>query len=173
MSAGEHGVRTSDQNKRAQVAYHMAYFVLPPRAHNDIKELRADFDNGLDLAALSYYRQAAKSHGLAPHPDELLALRAHTADVGQCDVIVIEYPRFPAVDLLTEPVIGSHVLAPYFSAVLENRMSTEVQYFVLGQSLDAGTTLRSVSPELNANLGRGCKPQLAAFLKLLRRYSHE
>ena len=173
MNAGEHGVRTADQNKRAQVAYHMAYFVLPPRAHNDIKELRADFDHGPDLAALSYYRQAAKSHGFAPHPDDMRALRAHTGDIGECDLIVIEYPRFPAVDLLAESSGGSYVHAPYFSAILENRMSSKVQYFVLGQSLDAGTTLRSVSLELNANLGRGCAPELAAFLKLLRRYARE
>jgi hypothetical protein len=63
---------------------------------------------------------------------------------------------------------GSHVLAPYFSAVIEDRNTREAQCFVLGQSPDALTTLRLVTPTMNANLGRGCEPELEAFLELHR-----
>ena len=166
-------MRTADENNRAQVAYDMAYFVLPPRAHNDIKELRADFEDSPDLGALSYYAQAAKARGVVPDAEDVRALRGHTGELDDCDLIVVEYPRFPAVDLLARlsdgaPLDGSYVLAPYFSAVVIDRGSDEVRCFVLGQSPDARTTLRLVSPEMNANLGDGCEPEMDAFLKLLQ-----
>ena len=168
-------MRTSDENKRAQIAYDVAYFVLPRRAYADIEELKSEFDDSPDLAAITYFSSAAKARGVAPLADDLRALRTHTGKLdARQDFIVIEYPRFPAVNLLEScngglpPHANTYVLAPYFSAIVEDRATREVQYFVLGQSADARTTLRLVSPAMNANLGPGCEPELNAFLELLR-----
>ena len=60
------------------------------------------------------------------------------------------------------------VLAPYFSAMLVENEGGQVRYFILGQSPDGHTTLRGVTLNMNANLGRGCEPELKAFLDLLQ-----
>lgn len=172
-------MRTREQNVGARIAYDTAYFVLPRRVHADIEEVQSEFEESPDVAAQYYFLHAAKSRAVVPNPDDVRAVRAHTGCLDRQDFIVIEYPRYPAVDLLAElpagvPSFGiSHVLAPYFSAVVVDRLSHEVRYFVLGQSPDADTTLRMVSPEMNANLGRGCAPELAEFLKLLRQRTAE
>ena len=169
-------MRTAEQNRGAQVAYAMAYFVLPLRAHNELTELRSEFEESPDVAALHYFCKAAKGRGVVPRAEDAKAIRAHTGWLAsETEYIVIEYPRYPAVDLLAAlpdevPSIGpGHVLAPYFSAVVIDRGSRTAKCFVLGQSPDAGTTLRLVSPEMNANLGPGCEPELEAFMKLLRK----
>jgi hypothetical protein len=167
-------MRTREQNAGAQIAYDMAYFALPRRAHADPEELRADFEDSPDLVALDYFRQAAKNRVAQPDEQDLRALRGHIVQLDtERDCLVIEYPKFPAVDLLTtpdalSPDAGPYVLAPYFSAVVIDRDTREVRYFVLGQSPDARTTLREVSPQMNTNLGPGCKPELVALLELLR-----
>ena len=168
-------MRTADENTRAAVAYDMAYFVLPRRAHADIEELKSEFDESPDMGAMFYFAHAAKMRGVQPNAEDVRALRSHTGRLdAERNYIVIEYPRFPAVDLLAEmsggllPGGGSYVLAPYFSAIVEDRNSGEVQCFVLGQSPDARTTFRGVSPTINANLGPGCEPDLDGFLNLLR-----
>jgi hypothetical protein len=58
-------------------------------------------------------------------------------------------------------------LAPYLSAVV-TRPGEPPRYFALGQSPDGFTTLRGVTPDMNANLGPGCEPELEPFLALLR-----
>ena len=168
-------MRTAEENKRAGVTYDMAYFFLPSRAHAGLEELKAELDESPEVGALSYYVSAAKRRGVRPHADDMRAIRVYSGRlVHERDFIVIEYPRFFAVDLLADfsgglPAgAGPYVLAPYFSAIVEDRGTREADYFVLGQSPDARTTLRSVSPTMNANLGPGCEPELEAFLKLLR-----
>lgn len=167
-------MRTAEQNRGAQIAYDTAYFVLPHRAHADLKELVADFADSPDQAALFYFRLSAKARAVEPSTEDLRALRGHTGRLDAArDYLIVEYPKFPAVDLLANeserlPLVSGYVLAPYFSAVIYNRDLYDVMYFVLGQSPDAQTTLRTVSPALNANLGRGCEPELGAFLELLR-----
>jgi hypothetical protein len=169
-------MRTAEQNKRAQIVYDTAYFVLPPRAHADIEELKSEFEESPDLAAIFYFTLAAKRRGVEPNTEDVRALRGHVGRLESgWDFIVVEYPRFPAVDLLagsdgSPPGGGSYVLAPYFSAVVHHRDAEEVRYFVLGQSPDARTTLRAVSSRMNANLGPGCEPELEAFLDLLRKH---
>jgi hypothetical protein len=168
-------MRTAEQDKRAQIAYDMAYFVLPRYAQSDIAGFRSEFEESPDLRAMFYYTLAAKMRGEEPDTEDLRQLRGHTGrfDTGQ-HYVVIEYPRFPAIDLLSSggglpEGICSYILAPYFSAIVDDREAGEPRCFVLGQSPDARTTLRAVTPMMNANLGPGCEPELAAFLELLRR----
>lgn len=166
-------MRTAEQNRDAQIAAHMAYRKLPLRVFPDVVELLSDFEYALELAALSYFREAATGCGFEPTADALKALRVHLGEVRHCDFVVIEYPRFPVCDLLTAepdlpPGSGGYVLAPYFSAILRDRLSDEPRYFVLGQSPDGDTRLRAWTDTLNADLGPGCEPTLAAFLELLK-----
>jgi len=169
-------MRTAEQNRRAQIAYDMAYFVPPDEAHSDIGWFRSEFEESPDLRAIFYFTRAAKMRGMKPDTDDLRQLRGHT---GRLDsgayYVVVEYPRFPAVDLLGDtggPPNGlcSYVLAPYFSAVIDDRDEGEPRCFVLGQSPDARTTLRLVTPTMNTNLGPGCEPELETFLRLVRRH---
>lgn len=168
-------MRTADQNRRALIAYDAAYTVLPGRAHAGPEELHADFGDAPDLAALDLYRRAARGRVTEPDPDDLRAIRGHVGRLdAERDVLVIDYPTYPAIDLLAAPHglppdAGVYVLAPYFSAVVIDRDTREVNCFVLGQSANAKTTLREVSPAMNANLGPGCEPELGAFLELLRK----
>jgi hypothetical protein len=168
-------MRTAEQNRRAQIAYDMAYSVLPDEAHSDIGGFRSEFEESPDLRAIFSFTLAAKMRGVKPDVEDLRQLRGHT---GRLDsgphYVVVECPRFPATDLLTDTSgapegITSYVLAPYFSAIIDDRDEGDPQCFVLGQSPDARTTLRLVTPTMNANLGPGCEPELKAFLSLLRR----
>jgi len=169
-------MRTAAENTGAQIAYDVAYFVLPRRAHAGIKELRSEFEGSPDTCARFFYAEAAKDRKKQPKAEQVRAVRGHTGRLdGKRDYIIVEYPHFPAIDLLADPTGGvaapsGYVLAPYFSAVVIDRGTDEVHCFVLGQSPDARTTLRKVSPDTNANLGRGCEPNLEAFLGLLRQH---
>jgi hypothetical protein len=78
-----------------------------------------------------------------PNPDDLRQVRGHCGRFGgDCEFVVVEYPRFPAVDLFavaaTEPPLtfGPYVLPPYFSAVVDDRDQGEPIGFTLGQSPD-------------------------------------
>lgn len=123
-----------------------------------------------------YFTEAAKGRKKQPKAEIASDVRGHTGRLdGRRDYIIVEYPQFPAIDLLADSSGGpappsGYVLAPYFSAVVIDRGSDEVRYFVLGQSPDARTTLRKVSPSANTNLGRGCEPNLEDFLALLRQH---
>ncbi len=166
-------MRTAEQNRDAQIAAHMAHRKLPLRVFPDVVEVLSDFESAPELAVLSYFREAATSCVLEPTADALKALRVHLGEVRHCDCLVIEYPRFPVCDLFTTepdlpPGSGGYVLAPYFSAILRDRLSDEPRYFVLGQSPDGGTRLREWSETLKADLGPGCEPTLAAFLEMLK-----
>jgi hypothetical protein len=168
-------MRTAEQNKRAQVAYDTAYFVLPQYAHSHMDRLKGEFERSPDMAAMFYFVLAAKMRGEEPHAEDIRQVRGHAGRFdSEREYMAVEYLRFPAVDLLSDvgkwqDGIGSYVLAPYFSVIVDDREASEPRCFVLGQSPDALTTFRLVSPMMNANLGRGCEPELEAFLSLIRR----
>ena len=81
--------------------------------------------------------------------------------------VLITHPRPPKQPVELQP--GKPILAPYFTAILFDPSSLAMKsYFVLGQNLTGGTTLRSVSGEgSHGNCGTGCNPQLEEFLSLL------
>jgi len=111
-----------------------------------------------------------------PDQDEVAAVTGHSGTLdGALRYHVVQFPAFPTVDLSNlslDPAVLDRaakrfVLAPYFSAIVYSDGGI-AHYFVLGQSPAAGTTLREVTPEMNANLGPGCEPEPEAFLSLLR-----
>ena len=94
---------------------------------------------------------------------------------GVDDYYVLEYPIPPPLDLsgvdITK-IAPQHIptLVPYFSAIVRRRDTEAVSYYTLGQAPFGGTTLRLVTWDgINANLGPGPEPVLAAFLARLRR----
>src|SRR5262249_45120750 len=127
------------------------------------------------LGAGFYYVMACRMNGKEPDMELLRSFPVHLGDLDEdhryCSV---GYPTPPTVDLSElslEEMLGLGnriVLAPYFSAIVLNQQSKEARYFILGQSPDGFTTLRSVTPTMNANLGPGCEPDLKEFIALLR-----
>jgi hypothetical protein len=174
-------MRTADQNKRAALTYATAYFVVPQYAFNQADQFTSDFVKAPDLAAKFFYVAACQAHNTDPNPEDAARVRGYTGLLDdRHDYYLIEYPPFPPVDLLASAdaggppnaglpeEAGTYVLAPYFSAAVVERETGDLRYFVLGQSPDARTTLRGVTPTTNANLGPGCEPTREAFLGLLR-----
>jgi hypothetical protein len=168
-------MRTADQNKRAALTYATAYIVVPRYAFHETDRFTSDFVKAPDLTAKFFYVLACQAHQDEPNPEDADRVHGLTGLLDdRHDYYLIEYPAFPPVDLMTTggPPLpdeaGPYVLAPYFSAVVIERETGNLRYFVLGQSPAAGTTLRGVTPTTNANLGPGCEPTRNAFLKLLR-----
>jgi hypothetical protein len=164
---------TSDAHDTAQACYAMAYFVLPDYITRGAEAL-ADRLSRSPIEAGTFYMMACALKGLEPRMELLRSFPVHRGDLDNTTrFCIVEYPNPPAVDLsdlsLEEMfALGDKVvLAPYFSAILWDR-SESVRYFVLGQSLHGFTTLRSVTPDTNANLGPGCEPELEEFVALLR-----
>jgi hypothetical protein len=158
----------------AQTCYTMAYFVLPPYVHGQTEKVAQELSAGR-VGAMFFYILTCKASGKEPEPEAVVAFQAHTGSLDtRHDYYVIQYPSLPTVDLSNVDAdrmfeeLGKIVLAPYFSAMVREKNGGAVRYFILGQSPGGGTTLRGVSPDINANLGPGCEPELEAFLQLLR-----
>jgi hypothetical protein len=162
---------------RAQCCYTTAYFVLPNYAFTAPDRLFEAFGRDPVYAARFYNVMACKSEGRDPDHDEVAAVTGHSGALdGALRYHAVQFPKFPPADLSKlsldpaelDQAAKRFVLAPYFSAVVYSDGGGIAHYFVLGQSPAAGTTLREVTRQTNANLGPGCEPELEAFLSLLR-----
>ena len=157
----------------AQDCYTMAYFVLPPYVFGDTKSFVGNLSRSSSGARV-YYVMASFRNRREPRTE--LSFPVHLgnldADTHYC---IIEYPTPPVVDLsdlsLEEMFTqaGKVVQAPYFSAIVQDQ-NGPTRYFILGQSPDGFTTLRSVTLNSNANWGPGCEPEVQAFVELLREH---
>lgn len=163
-----------DASETPRICYNMAYFVLPRFLFSEPDRVLEAFQAGPRVGAHIYYVITCESHEKVPREDVMSSLSVHAGILSATDrYYVVEYPPPPPVDLAGLPeeeimrVLGSVVLAPYFSAIVQDQATRELRYFVLGQSTDGHTTLRRVTPELNANMGRGCEPELDSFVALL------
>lgn len=171
-------MRTADENERAKIVYDMAHIELPSRAQSDMGVLRTQFEEAPRVAAIRYYIRAAKDGGGKANPADMSQLRVHTGRLDdRRDVLVVEYPRFPAIDFTPDlfhglpPALVGYVFAPYFSAIAYVRDSEEATCFVLGQDIAARTALTIITPTMTRDLGRACEPDLKAFLELVRLHS--
>jgi hypothetical protein len=165
---------SSGAHETAQNCYTMAYFVLPQYASSEAATFIENLARSPILGAGFYYVMACRMNGKEPDTGLLRSFPVHLGDLDEANrFCIVEYPTPPAVDLselsLDEMLqLGDEVVvAPYFSAIVLNKQSNEARYFVLGQSPDGYTTLRGVIPNLNANLGTGCEPELKEFIALL------
>jgi hypothetical protein len=159
----------------AQNCYTMAYFVLPRYVFHQAATFIENLGRSPTLGAGFYYVMACQMNKIEPDVQLVRSFPVHIGDLDETNrYCIVEYPTPPAVDLselsLEEMFeSGSNVvLAPYFSAIVLHKPSNTARYFVLGQSPDGFTTLRSVTPGMNANLGPGCEPKLQQFVALLR-----
>jgi hypothetical protein len=162
----------------AQGCYEMAYFVLPQYVFKEREKFIERISQGNSGAAF-YYVLTCTMGKTEPNPEAARAFVVKTGALdGQHDYHLIRYPVPPAIDLMEIPqdqlisALKTVVLAPYFSVLVKNKTTDDAHYFVLGQSPDGGTTLREVTLEFNANLGKGSEPNEEALLALLQSSRH-
>ena len=163
------------ENETPQVCYAMAYFLLPQYISERPDSLLQNLKMGPKAGAAFFYVMTCQINEQEPRDDVIQALSLSTGELSDStNFYIISYPIPPHVDITNlsdaEAMMAMEniVLAPYFSAVLEQKETQKLSYFILGQSPDGFTTLRTVDGSTNANLGRGCEPQLEAFIKLLQ-----
>lgn len=130
-----------------------------------VKNFVVDGEDALTRLLASFFMEL----GIKPHRDFRSGCALHVTDISENKrAIVIQYPTPPTAQFELKP--GIPLLPPYFSAIVFRRDTpSAVSYFVLGQAPDTGTTFRSVTQDLNANLGAGCAPELSVFVALLAR----
>lgn len=153
----------------------MAYFVLPTGAHEHFDKFEAIFAEMKEAAGAYFYFATCKAHNMEGNQEHANQFHAYRGNLGPArEYFAIEYPKPPPLSMtdadFTKLTPGNlPTLAPYFSVAVRERQSGDVKYFVLGQSLTGGTTLRSVTPQMNGNLGDGPEPKLEHFLARLRK----
>ena len=161
----------------APISYAIAYFVLPRSAYGESDQLAAMWDDAASPAGARFYTTGCEFKGATLAPEHASLYRASRGELDAAtEFYLLEYPEPPPVDFSkmfpgkNTPDVEVPVLAPYFSAVLRNRETGAVSYYVLGQSpVGGGTTLRSVARGgVNSNLGPGPSPRAEAFLDSLR-----
>jgi hypothetical protein len=147
------------------MCYKMAYVVIPEAIYKDVDVFIAQsFGAGVGLYL---FGETCKASGyLVPavtaksFPVEHLCFsNTHTS-------IAFGYPTPASI----EKHNGLPILAPYFSGMVLDHADGGISYFVLGQSLDGGTTLRAVKSDgSQESLGEGGPPILKAFIGTLLR----
>jgi hypothetical protein len=153
-----------------QLSYQIAYFVLPNYAYTRLSQIEELCRNTPKAAGPFFYVMACQMTNVAPNRNDAERFSWKVGSLDDLtDYYIMVHPTPPPFDITKIPQadIGRHPLAPHFSAILSDRTTRTVQYYVLGQSpLGGGTTLRSVTinPMANSNLGPGPEPDLDAFL---------
>ena len=166
-----------DTYEPEQTFYEMAYFLLPEYAFGRREKLIQELSRG-HVGAIFFYFMTSKAGGKDPDPEIAKQFAVHAGDLDDAHrYYVIAYPSPRPVELdpstlSVEEVMasmGRTVLAPHYSALIQGRGTDALGYFVLGQSpVGGGTTLRRITPTMNANLGAGSQVELEPFLGLLR-----
>jgi hypothetical protein len=153
-----------------QISYGIAYFVLPNYAFTRLSKIEQLCRETPNAAGPFFYAMACQMSKVPPNraDAERFSWKVGALD-DRTDYYVMIYPTPPPFDITTIPreEIKQHPLAPHFSAILYDRTTQAVQYYVLGQSpLGGVTTLRRVTidPMANYNLGPGPEPDVDAFL---------
>lgn len=161
----------------APVSYAIAYFVLPNGVFREPENYIAIWNDPVAPAGGVFYEMGCQFHGADVVPERAALYKASCGKFDDStDFYLLEYPAPPPLDFsrlfpgkkTSEAEVP--VLAPYFSAMLRDRATGAVSYYVLGQSpVGGGTTVRSVTRDgVNGNLGPGPAPKAGAFLDKLR-----
>ena len=159
-----------------QLCYDVAYHVLPHYAFNDIAKVADLCLNSPTAAGPFFYVMACQMREIEPVTEDAKSFHWHHGDLGgDREYFALEYPTPPPVDMSDLPpdqLINPStplVLAPYFSAVIRERVEGAGRYYILGQApFGGGTTLRTITAIANGNLGPGPDPNLGAFLDAVR-----
>jgi hypothetical protein len=163
------------QRSLPRICYDIAYTALPHLAFNDCDALTKMFLDGPIPPGTFCYVRVCQALKIQINQEDAKRFREHSGELDDArDYFVLEYPAPPPVELSDAdpgslPPEKRPVLAPYFSAMVRNHKTNEVNYFTLGQAPTGGTTLRAVTRKgSNLNLGPGPEPRLDAFLECLR-----
>lgn len=150
---GKSGKKSEDD-----VNYAIAYFLLPQLIFQDWEDFSTKLAREREQVGALLYFIASKHAGREPDPKvgQQFATQQHILNDGvTCYLFLLPPPRTKGV-------------YPYLAALLHHTSTDKREYFVLGQSPFAGgTTLRQVTPGMNANLGSGPEPTPEAFLEAL------
>ena len=166
-----------EESETPQLCYAMAYFVLPQYLEKQPERFLELLTSGPTTGAAFSYVMTCTLNEVEPRQEVARSLKVHSGQLTDTSKYhVIQYPVPPAVNISDIPekdamaALENVVLAPYFSAFIENvnGQANEMTNYILGQSLDGRTTLRSVDGNMNVNHGRGCEPVLDDFIDLLR-----
>jgi hypothetical protein len=160
-----------------EISYAVAYFVLPHYAFNNLNKVVEMWAKTPSAAGPFFYLMACQLRMIEPDVNRASEFRARHGDLpGIGHYFLLEHPKPAAIDLSDRDPLevvnnpGLFVLAPYFSLIIQPAESTEVMYYVLGQTpIGGGTTLRCLTKDgINANLGPGPSPTVESFLEAVR-----
>lgn len=148
------------------MCYKMAYMLLPQELHQNPQATLERIRSQPASAGALFYTKACMSSGCMPRRKDATEFYTHIGRLSPKKAYyIIQYP--PPSPLCLDA--GLPVLAPYFSAAIVEETIGRISYYVLGQALTGGTTLRTVTADgTNANIGEGSEPTLEAFLQLLQ-----
>lgn len=163
----------------AKVSYRIAYYVLPESVHGEFDKFLGIWRTMVPPIGIMLCEYACSLQKVRPTPEFATAFQTHEGRLdSNRDYYVLQFPPAPAPapmpprEMLLEDITKARekmpVLAPYFAAIVNDRSSCDRAYYVLGQSLATGTTLRSVTADgTNGNLGPGPEPTVASFVRCL------
>lgn len=149
----------------ALISYTIAYRSLPRLLARPVV---AGFEKWLedpDAVRDSLYRVGCIMAQRTMQVGQSQRILAHVGVLGaRHEYFIFEYPKPPGY----APEMGNRLLAPYFSAVIRDTGDGKCEYYVLGQSPDGGTTIRSVQEDEHTLVGGGVEPTLECWIAHLR-----
>jgi hypothetical protein len=163
----------------AQVSYEIAYFGLPNWVHKEFDQFLKNWRNPTAPFGIMLCEYGCTRIKVRPSPEQAAAFKIEEGQLSSsCGYFLFQFPKPRAYPLDLKQLKSVHtkggkppVLAPFFAAVLDDYISGQRSYYILGQSLmsESETTLRSVTADgRNYNLGLGPEPTSFAFLERLK-----
>jgi hypothetical protein len=167
----------------ARVSYLIAYDILPKIVYSDWNRFCVLWASPL---AFPFYLAIKGAHEFGVHltGEQIEEFKYYQGDISEgIHYFILEYPTppmqtdRPSVEELLAMLENKSkaslelipVLGPFFSAIIVEEKSCKIHIYVLGQSPDNQTTLRSISSSgINANCGNGCEPSACEFLERLK-----
>ncbi len=149
----------------AGLCYDVAFFVLPPIAHADPAQVHELWTQAPNFAGGFLFFSAGQRHGMKMGAlDDGGRFKSHHGELDATQsYYALEFPPPPPFDP------DEMILGPYFAVMVIDRVNRQSEYFVLCQSVEAGTTLRTVRGNgMNINLGPGPTPTLDRVLDAVR-----
>lgn len=165
----------------ARISYQVAYFIWPQIVYKDWTVLQSEWASSFP-PVISFPITVALLLGRRLSLPQLRAFRAMQGELMEgVDYYMMQFPVPPEARLVKGidgdmeafqalPKDQRPVLGPYFAVALRKRANNERKFYVLGQAIEFGTTLRCVTAEgLNCNCGSGPlqPPDHAVFLRLV------
>jgi hypothetical protein len=169
----------------AQISFGIAYFVLPNYGYKEFQWFLGVWHTPAPPIAITLYEYGCSIQKVRPTSEFAVSFKTQDGQLSpNCSYYLLQYPTPPSLDpMLTSgaedfseravlPPQKRPVLAPYFSAILDDNASGKRSYYTLGQSMEGGTIIRHVTTAEGRSscLGRGPEPTVDAFLEHLKEH---